>query len=72
MGMRPIDLLRSATSNAADMIGTKDRGRLAPGMLADVVAFSGDPSTNAGLLEQPPVLVMVGGKKIERAALSVS
>lgn len=72
MGMRPIDLLRSATSNAADMIGTKDRGRLAPGMLGDVVAFSGDPSTNAGLLEQPPVLVMVGGKKIERAALSVS
>jgi imidazolonepropionase-like amidohydrolase len=38
MGMRPLDLMRSATAHAADLIGTKDRGRLAPGMLADIVA----------------------------------
>jgi imidazolonepropionase-like amidohydrolase len=69
MGMRPLDLMRSATSHAADMIGTKDRGRLATGLLADVVAFAGDPSTNAGLLEKPPVLILLGGKKIERTAL---
>jgi imidazolonepropionase-like amidohydrolase len=70
MGMRPLDLLRSATSHAADMIGTKDRGRLAPGLLADVVAFNGDPSTNVALLEKAPALVMMGGKRIDRAALS--
>ena len=70
MGMRPLDLLRSATSHAADMIGTKDRGRLAPGLLADVVAFNGDPSTNTALLEKAPVLIMMGGKRIDRAALS--
>ena len=35
MGMRPLDLLRSATSDAAEMIGTGDRGRLAPGLLAE-------------------------------------
>jgi len=70
MGMRPLDLLRSATSHAADMIGTNDRGRLAPGLLADVVAFNGDPSANIGLLEKAPALVMVGGKRIERAALA--
>jgi imidazolonepropionase-like amidohydrolase len=70
MGMRPLDLLRSATSDAAEMIGTNDRGRLAPGLLADVVVFPGDPSTNAGLLEKAPLLILVGGKKIERAALT--
>jgi imidazolonepropionase-like amidohydrolase len=51
------------------MIGTKDRGRLAPGLLADVVAFNGDPSTNAALLEKQPSLLMVGGKRIDRGML---
>jgi len=70
MGMQALDLLRAATSRAADMIGTKDRGRLAPGLLADVVAFGGDPGANAALLEKPPALIMVGGKRIDRTALS--
>ena len=69
MGMRPLDLMRSATAHAADMIGTKDRGRLAPGLVADVVAFNGDPSRDAALLEKPPALIVVGGKRIDRAAL---
>jgi imidazolonepropionase-like amidohydrolase len=69
MGMRPLDLMRSATAHAAELLGTNDRGRLAPGMLADVVAFNGDPSTNAGLLEKPPALVMLGGRKVAREAL---
>jgi imidazolonepropionase-like amidohydrolase len=72
MGMSSLDLLRSATSAAADLIGTKDRGRLAPGLLADVVAFAGDPSRNAALLEKSPALVMLGGKRIERAALGAT
>ena len=33
LGMRPIDVLRSATSNAAELIGATDRGTLAPGKL---------------------------------------
>ncbi|MDQ6941600.1 MAG: amidohydrolase family protein [Candidatus Eremiobacteraeota bacterium] len=70
MGMRPLDLLRSATSHAADMIGTKDRGRLAPGLLADVVAFNGDPSANTALLEKAPALIMMGGTRVDRSALN--
>lgn len=70
MGMRPLDLMRSATSWAAEMIGTRDRGTTAPGMLADIVAFAGDPSTNAALLEKTPALVMLGGKTVNRALLS--
>ncbi len=72
MGMRPLDLMRSATAHAADLLGTGDRGRLAPGLLADLVAFNGDPSTNAALLEKPPQLIMVGGKSVSRAALGAT
>jgi len=64
MGMHPIDLMRSATSNAAALIGVSDRGTLAPGKLADVVAFGGDPSKDIALLERQPALVMLGGKKV--------
>jgi imidazolonepropionase-like amidohydrolase len=69
MGMHPIDLMRSATSTAALLIGTNDRGTLAAGKRADVVAFKGDPSKNIALLESQPSLVMLGGKKIDPATL---
>lgn len=69
MGMRPLDLLRSATSSAADLIGANDRGVLAPGKLADVVAFNGDPSRNIALLEKSPALIMRAGRKINPDAL---
>ena len=69
MGMHPVDLLRSATSTAAGLIGANDRGALAPGKRADVVAFAGDPSENIVLLENRPTLVMVGGKKIELSSM---
>ncbi|HEV3092091.1 MAG TPA: amidohydrolase family protein [Candidatus Cybelea sp.] len=68
-GMRPIDVMRSATASAAEMIGTTDRGVLAPGRLADVAVFAGDPSRNVALLEQPPQLVLVAGRKIDLAHL---
>jgi len=51
------------------MIGTDDRGRLAPGKLADVVVFAGDPLANIAILEKAPVLIMLDGKKIDRSAL---
>ena len=70
LGMRPIDVLRSATSNAAALIGTTDRGVLAPGKLADVVVFNGDPTRNIALIENQPALVMIGGAKVELSRLS--
>lgn len=65
LGMHPIDVLRSATSSAAELIGVSDRGVLAPGKLADVVVFSGDPSRNISVMEHSPALVLRGGKKID-------
>jgi imidazolonepropionase-like amidohydrolase len=42
-GMKPADVLRSATSVNADVFGYADRiGRIKPGLLADIIAIEGD------------------------------
>ena len=43
-GMSPVEALKTGTVNAASAGGLNDRGRLAPGMAADVVALNGDPT----------------------------
>ena len=63
LGMDANDLLRSATSVAADNIGVTDRGKIAAGMLADIIAVKGDPRTTIETLERPS-FVMVGGKVV--------
>jgi imidazolonepropionase-like amidohydrolase len=45
-GMTPVEALRTATVNAADAAGLRDRGTLAPGMAADVIALDGDPTAD--------------------------
>jgi imidazolonepropionase-like amidohydrolase len=43
-GLAPVDVLRSATSVAADLLGvSEDLGTIAPGKRADVVVLQGDP-----------------------------
>lgn len=42
-GMSPMEALKTGTVNAAAAMGLKDRGRIAPGMLADIIALGGDP-----------------------------
>ena len=60
-GMRPVDALRSATINAADLLGVRDRGRVAAGQLADLIAVPGDPVKDIRLMQQV-VFVMKGGR----------
>ena len=46
-GMKPIDVLRSATSVNADVFGYADEiGRIKKGLFADIIAVKGDPSNN--------------------------
>jgi imidazolonepropionase-like amidohydrolase len=60
-GMKPIEAIRAATTVAAELIGADDRGRLAPGLLADVIAVPGDPLTDIGVTEEVQ-FVMKGGR----------
>jgi imidazolonepropionase-like amidohydrolase len=43
-GMTPMQALRAATVMSAELISVDDRGRLEPGLLADIIAVPGDPS----------------------------
>lgn len=50
-GMPPLEALRAATLNAAELLGQTDNlGALEPGKLADVVAVDGDPLQDIGAL----------------------
>ncbi|MCC6455398.1 MAG: CIA30 family protein [Caldilineaceae bacterium] len=44
-GLSPLDALRSATSVTADIFSLEDRGRVAPGLRADLLLVNGDPTT---------------------------
>jgi imidazolonepropionase-like amidohydrolase len=51
-GMTPMAAIRSATVNAATLLGRQDRiGTIEPGKDADIVAVQGDPTQNVRLLE---------------------
>lgn len=45
-GMTPLQAIRAATTVAAELIDAPDLGRIAPGMLADIVGVVGDPITD--------------------------
>jgi imidazolonepropionase-like amidohydrolase len=62
-GMKPADAIRTATVNAADLLGVSDRGVLAPGTLADIVAVAGDPLSDVTVLQQVR-WVMHGGRVV--------
>jgi len=59
-GMKPIDAIRTATVNAADLLGVIDRGAIARGKLADLIAVPGNPLEDIHVLERV-VWVMKGG-----------
>ena len=43
IGMKAHDVLHAATASAADLMRMKDHGRLADGMMADILVVDGDP-----------------------------
>ena len=51
----------AATTVSAELIDVDDRGRLEPGLLADVIAVPGDPLADITMTERVP-FVMKGGK----------
>jgi imidazolonepropionase-like amidohydrolase len=52
LGMAPADTIRTATVDAATLLGRADRiGRIAPGMDADIIAVDGDPTADLKRLQ---------------------
>jgi imidazolonepropionase-like amidohydrolase len=62
-GMAAASVLVAATSGNADILELSDRGRVRPGLLADLVAVEGDPTSDISALWDV-VLVMKGGNVV--------
>jgi len=66
LGMTPIDALRSATANDAELLGIAQKtGSLKKGKLADVIAMPGDPTSDITATEHV-LFVMKEGKIIRQ------
>jgi imidazolonepropionase-like amidohydrolase len=63
LGMTPLKALQSATIRAAEALGKTDRGEIAVGKLADLVAVAGNPLEDITATERVK-WVMVGGREI--------
>src|SRR5712692_6337336 len=61
-GMTPEQALRTATTNAAELLGKqKELGAVAPGYFGDLVAVEGDPLTDVNVVLNKVKWVMKGG-----------
>ncbi|MFE9604976.1 amidohydrolase family protein [Streptomyces hokutonensis] len=60
-GMTPLEALQAATVNAAELIDADDRGRIAEGLLADLIAVPGNPLEDVSVMADVR-FVMKGGK----------
>ena len=67
LGLTPLEAIRAATINAADLMGWQDRvGAIEPGKFADLVAVDGDPLVDVSVLQNVK-FVMKGGAVIKGA-----
>jgi len=60
-GMKPIEIIRAATRNAAELLGMQDRiGTLEAGKFADIIAVPGDPLKDVKALEHARFVMKAG------------
>ncbi len=67
--LAPMEIIKSATSVNADILGNKRLGRIAAGALADLLVVDGDPTRDIGLLDerrQGILAILQGGRFITR------
>lgn len=66
-GLTPTQALRSATSVPAEIFGLEDRGRIAPGLRADLLLVEGDPTEDV-TRTRSVAGIWKGGVRLDRAA----
>jgi imidazolonepropionase-like amidohydrolase len=59
-GMTPLGAIRAATTVSADLIDRPDLGRIAPGVLADIIGVSGDPLSDVATFQRVPFVMKDG------------
>jgi imidazolonepropionase-like amidohydrolase len=65
-GMTPAAAVHVATAGNADIFGLDDRGRIKPGLLADLIGVEGDPTRDIEALRKVR-FVMKGGETVRGA-----
>jgi imidazolonepropionase-like amidohydrolase len=68
-GLPLVDVLKSATSRAADRLGQSSLGRIAPGAVADLVLLERDPTEQVSAY-RGVVTVYLGGRKLDTDRLT--
>ena len=64
--MPPVEALKAATVNAADLLGlSSEVGTIEPGKSADLIAVAGDPLQDVTVLKKVDY-VMVRGEEVSR------
>ena len=64
-GLTPVEVMRAATVDAARLLGLEDQvGAVKPGLMADLIAVSGDPTRDITTLERVG-FVMKGGQVVK-------
>ena len=66
-GMKPLDALAAATSVPAEVFGLKDRGRIAPGLRADLLLVNGNPGEDITATRDIAGIWKIG-KRLDRAS----
>ena len=64
LGMSPVAAIAAASGVAARALGRDDIGVLAPGRLADVVVWEGEPFEDIRTLQRAPRAVFLGGERV--------